>query len=303
MVLAIAAAGLAGSPDQLTLRLNLENGRTYRMKMVSEQKIAQTIMGKVQTIEQTMGLGCRLEVVDVDPAGLMTVRYTYDSCYLKQSGLMGIVEYDSANPPARIPEAAQGYAALAGLSFTMKFDSSGRTVDVQGIEAMIVQMLDRMNLPQGPARDQVMQTLRSQYNDEAMKQSMGDIMCPCPEKPVSVGDSWSKEVRVPMGFPMIIISTYTLVGRQDGLASLKVHSTVAPNKDAPPLEMQGMKMRYELAGEQDGIMEIAETTGLTVRATISQKFSGQVTVTMVPASAGSMSWPLSVEAVTRIEAY
>lgn len=301
LVMAVAMAGLTAAPDQLTLRLRLEKGRTYGAKMISAQKVTQSLMGQDQVIIQTVGFGYRLEVTAVDPAGVMTVQCTYDSCRFKQEGPLGAVEYDSANPPEWIPETAQGFAALVGLGFTVRLEPNGRTVDLAGLDTMIARMLDRMGLSEQTDKDQIAQTLKTQYGSESMKRSLGNIFIQYPEQPLGAGASWTREVRVTEGFPMILAGTYTLTGRKGGVAALKVHATVAPNKEAPPQDLQGMKMRYELAGEQDGTMEIDEATGLPLRAVFRQKLAGQVTATMGPGKADTMTFPIAIEGETRIE--
>ena len=301
LVTAVTMAGLAAAPDQLTLRLRLEKGRTYGIKVASVQKVAQSVMGLDQVVTQTVGLGYRLAVTEVDPAGVMTGQCTYDSCFFKQEGPLGAVEYDSASPPELVPEAARGFAALVGLGFTIRLDPTGRTVGIAGLDAMIARMLERMGLSEGTDRDQAAQTLKNQYGDEAMKRSLGSMFWQYPERPLSVGESWTNETRVSVGFPMTVVGTYTLTGRKNGQATLAVHATVAPNREAPPQELQGMKLRYELAGEQDGTVEIDEATGLTVRTAVRTKLAGQVTAIMGPGKEDVMTFPIAVEGETKIE--
>ncbi|MGE5598630.1 MAG: DUF6263 family protein [Bacteroidota bacterium] len=308
--LALAVSAAVSAAEGLTLRLRLTKGQTYRVTTVSEQRIKQTIFGFEQEMNQTIVIGYRVEVTAVDADGIMTMRFIYDTYRVRQESAGNVQEYDSARPDADAPPALQGYAALIGLGFDAKCDTLGRLVEISGLDEMIDGLLDRMNLPEGVDRDQLAETMRGQYGDEAMKRSMGMFFCQYPEAPLAVGDEWTQEMRVNQGIPMAVANTYTLAGRQGGLATLKVHSIIAPDGEDSAIEMSGMEIRLALAGEQEGTIELDEATGLTIRARLTQKVEGEMTLVGTdevleggdPAQGeGSFSWPMTIEAVTTVE--
>ena len=284
----------SGGSKNLDLRLRLEQGKSYGMKMVADQTITQTIQGQTQDVKQTIGMAYTYDVKKVESDGSALVDVTYDWVLYSQDGPMGKSEYDSSNPPASIPDAAVGYAALLGQGFSMKITPLGEVADIQGIDALLSHVLDTLNVPAGSARDAIQDSLESQFGEEAMKESFEKATAIYPEKPVALGDSWSKKLVLAMGMPMIVDSTWTLKSRKDGVALVDVKSTIVPNPDAKPMEISGMTIAYEVSGDQSGTLELDEATGWPLRSNMKQSLSGQI-------SAADMTWPIAIVSDIRFE--
>ncbi len=294
LVILALLASCGGGSKKLDLRLRLEAGKSYGAKMIADQILTQTLAGQTQTMTQTVGMAYTYDVQSVEPDGTMLVKATYDWVLYKQDGPLGKVSYDSANPPASVPQAALGYAALVGQGFTMRLKPTGEIVDVQGVDEMIAQMLDALGVPAGSARDELEASLRSQFGGEALKESFEKAGLFYPDKPVAVGDSWSKPIALESGVPMVLDTTWTLKARKNGVATVEARSNVQRNPGAKPLEMAGMTISYEMSGEQTGTMELDEKTGWPVSATMKQNLTGQI-------SAMGMTWPMTIVSDIRFE--
>ncbi len=289
--------------EKIQLRLCLQAGESYNLRMVAEQKISQTIQEQTQDILQTIGTGYTFDVEDVDFDGSITVKVTYHSILFKQDGPMGKFEYDSSDPPAEIPPMAMGFNALVGQSFTMIISPEGNVKDIYGVDEMLSNMIEQLDLPDFPMMDDLMKNLKGQFGDEALKENMEKMMAVFPDSPVGIGERWTKRLVLSRGFPMILDNTWTLKARKDGLAIIEVRSVVEPNEEAPPIDMGIMKINYKLSGEQKGTMEIQEITGWPVQGELTQKFSGQVEMEGATQLGASMSWPVSMESVIRFEPF
>lgn len=289
-ILALVAGMLlscGGGIKKLDLQLRLEQGKTYGTKMVADQTITQTIQGQTQDIQQTIGMAYTYKVTKVESDGSALVDAVYEWILYSQDGPMGKSEYDSSKPPATIPDAAVGYAALLGQGFSMKLTPLGEVADIQGVDAMLSSILDALNVPEGSARDAVQETLEAQFGEEALAESFEKATAIYPDKSLSAGDSWSKRLTLATGMPMIIDNTWTLKSRKDGVAFVDVKSTIAPNPDAEPLEISGMSVSYEVSGDQTGTLELDEATGWPLRSHMTQNLSGQI-------SAAGMTWPVTI---------
>jgi len=294
LVIVALLVSCGGGSKKLDLKLRLEPGKSYGAKMIADQTITQTLMGQTQTITQSIGMGYTYQVQSVDPDGSMWVKITYDWVSYKQDSPMGKVSYDSANPPATVPEAAIGYAALVGRGFSAKITPTGEMTDVRGADQMVAEILGAMNLPAGSARDQVEALLRTQLSDEALKDSFEKAALFYPDKPIAVGDSWSGQIALASGMPMILDTTWTLKARKNGVATVETRSDARPNPGAKPLELAGMSISYELSGVQSGSMDLDEKTGWLLGGTLKQDVSGKV-------SAVGTSWPITIVSNIRFE--
>ncbi|MBC7260303.1 MAG: hypothetical protein H5T65_13800 [Chloroflexi bacterium] len=294
LVIVALLVSCGGGSKKLDLKLRLEPGKSYSAKMIADQTITQTLMGQTQTITQSIGMAYTYQVQSVDPDGSMGVKITYDWVSYKQDSPMGKVSYDSANPPATVPQAAIGYAALVGRGFSAKMTPTGEISDIRGADQMVSEILEAMNLPAGSARDQVEALLRTQLSDEALKDSFEKAALFYPEKPVAVGDSWSGQIVLASGMPMILDTTWTLKARKNGVATVETRSDVRPNPGAKPMELAGMSISYELSGEQSGSMDLDEKTGWLLGGTLKQDVSGKI-------SAMGTSWPITIVSNIRFE--
>ena len=269
-----ACAPAAAQDGKLELRLRLKAGEVYRLKTTVEQRVNQAIGANAQPTEQTFAVGYSMAVESVDGAGNMKVATKYDTVLFRQKGPGGAVEYDSQNPPKQVPQAARSFAALAGLGFKSTITPTGRVTAVEGLDAMFAEMVRKLELPEGPQKAAVQKVLAEQFGEETMKQNLQNVFALYPDTPVAVGESWQRRVVVSKGFPVIIDATYTLKGREGGVARVEIKSTLSPNEAAGPVDLGTGKMSYDLKGEQSGTAEIDEATGWTRSLTTSQVVSG-----------------------------
>ncbi|MBA7674617.1 hypothetical protein ES703_82837 [subsurface metagenome] len=98
---------------------------------------------------------------------------------------------------------------------------------------------------------------------------------------ISPGDSWSRNVTYSSGSAMILESKWTLKERKNGVAVIVVASTIKPNPQAKPTEMgsPGVTSSSEFTGNQQGLIEMQESTGLIIKSKINQQMSGQNKIT------------------------
>lgn len=302
LVLAVAtgAAGTAAAADKVELKLRLDEGQTYMLNMTVKQAITQTVMDQEQTIDQTMAFGISLKTTKVDADGAMTIEVKYDSIFFEQDGPMGATTYDSADPPDEIPMQAKGFAALVGRGFTMKITPTAKVLELEGIDKMLDEILEFMELPEGPMLDQMKEGLKQQFGDEALKQQMQQMFATYPDKPVGVGDSWTAEANLTGMMPMVLKNTYKVTAIADGVVTLDGESTVEPIKDAEPVKMGPMTMKIEMSGSQKGTMQIGEKSGLPLKASIDQDLAGTITMTP-PGSDEAMSIPMTIKGTITLE--
>lgn len=294
LIITIACKG-EEQGEKLSLRLNPQEGEIYQVRVITDQKIVQTIEGEEQEISQLVGIGYSWAVDQVDPEGGFTAQVTYDWIRFAQDGPLGKIDYDSDVHTGPIPELAVGYAAVHGTGFSLQVSSAGDIQEIIGVDEMLDQMLDNLDLPDDASSAQIEQNLERQFGEAALKENMATLVAIYPQHPVAVGDSWSKTMIISLGFPMILENRWTLVGRENGVASIEVRTSVKPNPDAAPLQMGPVTLEYELSGTQQGTMELDERTGWTLSANLTQALSGKITMN------DEMSWPISSDSTITLE--
>jgi len=284
--------------DTVDLKLRLEKGQEYKLVITIEQSIVQWIMESEMEMDQTIVLGETFKVTDVDEDGTYTIEVTIGPVAMKMESKMGSFEFDSEDPPDEIPVMAKGIAALVDQAFTLKMTPQGKVVEVSGFEDVFESMMDALEDLEGPMKDQMIDDMKRQFGDDALKEMMENVTAIYPSKPVSVGDSWEQEVVMARTFPLIAKTTYTLAERKDGIASLKIDGTFEPNPDGEPMKMGPMTMKMALKGTQEGTFQIDEATGWFVEGEMTQEMEGEVTVSGAPGAGGEMSIPMRIKGTT-----
>lgn len=289
----------AEGAEKMQYQLKLEKGKKYYVRTITEQKISETWRGQEKNKEQTDGMGMDLEVNDVDVNGTMWINQTYAWVKFGQKGHTGEMSYDSSKKGSPVPRMMQGFAALLGEGYSLRMTPKGQVKAVRGLKRMRENISKK--LPAGSLREFMMKMLEQHISKEAIKELTESSMAMYPDKPVGVGDSWSKKVVLSQGFVMILEHKWTLKERKNGVAVIEVNSVVTPNRKAKPPEMGGTKISYEFSGKQQGLVQMQESTGLIIRSKINQDLSGQMEIVSAGAKPQTMTIPLKIRGVATTE--
>ncbi|MBN1507323.1 MAG: hypothetical protein JW955_10780 [Sedimentisphaerales bacterium] len=284
----VVLSGVAGAAVRLEWRL--AKGKTYYQRAVMDQQITQTVMEQEQKMEQAFGIGQKLQVLDVDAQGNMRIQHTYLWTRVKQDNPLVQVDYDSSKS-SPVPAGAEGFAALVGQSYTVMLTPQGKVLDVNGVEQVSEAVLKR--LP-GGAGALAMNPVAMYIDKERVKQMTESNMAIYPDKPVSAGDSWSREMAVMTGWRMIVQSKWTLQKEEADVATIGVASTLRCDPNGPPMEAGGLTLKADLAGTQEGTVQVAEATGLVTGSKQRQQLKGEIKAITTPDQPPMMVMPMTV---------
>ncbi|MGK0288716.1 MAG: hypothetical protein ACI86H_000135 [bacterium] len=286
-----------GSDESVLLRLKPKLGQTYHLYMDAQQQVLQTVQGSVMNIIQQIGLGYKFTVTFVSKDGTTENNVTYTSTKFNQIGATGKIEYDSKNPPAKIPAQAKGFAALVGKKFSVKMTSSGKVIEVKGIKKMINAIISSLKL-RTVEKKMMSKFLENRFGKKAIQELVDSMMAFYPEKAVKVGDIWKKEVSKTKGFPIKLENQWILQKRNQGIAEIGVLSKVVPLTSVKPMQVGFVQLKYEVTGTQKGVMELSESTGWITSAVIVQNLAGKVTLKQAFTKKVT-SWPISMTSVIK----
>ena len=279
--------------DRISLKLNLKQGESYNIRVTIDQKISQTIQEQLQEISQTIGIGYVFYVEDVASDKVMTVKITFNFMQLKMSGSGMNLNYDSSNSSGYVDPAAQGFAALLNQSFSMRITSDGLVKNVEGIDELLKRVIDSIDIADNTVKASIVKSIRDQFGEKAMKETMAKMMAIYPDKPVGIGDSWGKETVNTTGFPLKIKNKYKFKSSQNGNAIIDIKGDIKSSKSSG-IDMGGVTLYYDISGKQSGEMSISETTGWMICSKITQELSGEVEMNT---QGQRMSWPISINTI------
>lgn len=309
MILSVAIS-FVYAEDKVDLKLRLEKGQSYKMKMSQELKINIMIPGQ-QGQQQPMTMNQKNEmktiytVEDVQEDGTLVLKVTYDAMVFKMENPdpNQTIEYDSTDTSTAVGPMASILDAVVGQSFTITITSDGHVKEIQGADALLGRIQEKINeLPEGPERAGMETQFKMQYGDEALKANTENSFNMYPDNPVGIGDTWQRKTTMNQGFPMVVDSIYTLKERKDGIATIDIFAMIQPDRDTGPTEMGSVKLQYNISGSLTGVMEMQEATGWPIRSNQNLRLSGSITV-QSPEMQQPMSIPMSITGTVTAEPY
>lgn len=262
--------------EKIQLKLNLKKGQMFRQRLTVDQNISQVAGGTPIRVTQTLGIGFTFDVEDVDARGSARVRTTYNSVTLNMDGAMGKVQYDSENPPTQAPLIATVFGGLVGQSIVITISSDGRITDVKGVDALVSNILGKFFPAGGPAADTARQMLDAQFGDQAVKETMQDVLLlPYPPTPVGIGDSWTTTVNKSGPVNMQVTNTWTLRERVAGVLTIDLSSIIRSNPEADTGGAGASQSSYSVEGNQTGTVYLEEATGWSTRGKVTEKIAAE----------------------------
>lgn len=222
---AVPPTSPAAAATAIPLRFNLQPGKQYGYGMRMEM---QQQMGE-RSMNNTMEMAYRLAVLD-EKQGLRTIRASYDRIVMSMKMGEMKLDFSSENPA---PEGAatdpmqllsRMFAAMKGKSFVLKVDEKGEVKSVDGLKEIGQQLVKEMNLPEN-LRPAMARNFESQFNENSVRQSFSQTFSIFPQKPVKVGDSWTRQVGSTRGGAPDATSTYTLRAVNSNLATVDAVSS------------------------------------------------------------------------------
>ena len=282
----------APAQDGIQPRLNLEPGTSYICTMDMTRHIMQTTGGDNQVMEQDLLLEWDYKILSKKDNGNYEISARYDRVKSSQTFGMQKVEFDSDSMPDYIDPSMIGYKHMVGSELKMEITPEGRVKKLDGFQEILDKIIEELNIPDSPERNQIINNLRGQFGDEAMRQSFEQITSFYPEEPVNTGDQWHSESAMDVGFPIVVDSDYKLLSRENGMAEIDVAATVHSNPGSDNIDMGSFSLTYIIDGTQNGRITLDESSGLPVSSDITQQFTGTVSVSDAP-DLEDRSWPVA----------
>lgn len=288
----------------IDFKINWEKDKLYSISIDINQKISQEILGKKLDMVQKMTYEYTHEVSNIDENGNILIKFTLDSLKVNQETVtnekaISKMEFDSTKEGFEKSPLAKFFKPLLGKSFWIKFSSKWELVEIQGLDKIISDASKEL----GPVLEK---TMKSTFSEENIKRMFGSLTGWLPEKPVKIGDSWTKKFEIKEVFPMVITTTYKLKKIEDSVAHLEESAKITPGSNEGSTEaLLNMKVKIKnISGNQVGECKVNKDTGLIVYSKVEQKISYEMGFEIPDEQSGEtrvMNWPASIESTVIIK--
>ena len=257
---------------QVALKFNPEKGSKYDYNTTVVQKINMSVMG--QNMETVLNVGILYDFVINDKTSEeVKTTVTYKEMSLNSQNPMMPMSYSSKTPKANPTEAETAigkfFSAMIDVPIGITFAPEGKVKGVSGFEKIADEITKAMG--SNAAANGMANMMKEQFSEEMMKQSMEQSFNVYPDKPVKIGDSWTKSASVPMK-PLDIKSeiVYTLKSIDKNNALVGIAADL--KMDSSPNTAASMNLK----GTQTGTMTIDLKSGIIKSSEVTLKLSGTV---------------------------
>jgi hypothetical protein len=291
-----APTGSGATKDPVVLKLNLQEGAVYRIRMLSSQNLSQSFEGQTFDIAQESGFEYTYTVTSLEPDGSAWIDVRYTRALLEIDSLFASEAYDSADP-GPIPEGAEGIAAIVGSGFSIRIKPDGEVLEIEGLDEMYDQMLAGMDIADPELRQTLEFTFQEQFGEQAMKEQIGSLLFEFPEGSLTVGDSWTTIQETTAMVPIVAENTFTLLDFDENTALIEVSSDIRTGSQEGGVDLGLFEFDFVVTGAQEGLIQIDLRTGLS-NSIIDQKMSGEMTVVV---EGEQVTVPLDITQTIQVE--
>ena len=281
-----------------------KKGATLKYRIV--QKSTTTLSGLPGgmgdlTIDQSTTQTLSSVVDDVAADGTATLRQSVDAIKMEMNSPMMTMAYDSATPDANTgPMAAMlkdVFSQMIGQSYTVTIAPSGEVKKVDGISRLADKMFK--NIPPDPAMAGMLDGLKANLSDDAMRNLFTQSFPQFPDKPIKVGDSW--DLQSSSANPMLgtlltsVKATLKSVDADAGGRVARVATAISVKRDpTKPVPTNPMGMTLEVGDSTGGGEQVFEAgTGLLRSSTV------QLTIPMTMSGAGPDGSALNMQTLVK----
>jgi len=284
-LVAIIALHSFEASSKTQLRLNLQKGSVYDMKMSSINQIEQDMMGQKIKIDQKIEMVFTYTVLDILPDKNFLIEYSFSQMKLNMNMNGQVLAMDSESPESN----PMNKAIKDLLSFKLKIilTAKGQVVKIDGLEEFTKKL---------SVNQQMAQAMKMFTDENNFKSFFTQTFNYFPENEIAVGDQWNSIVKTPELMNAEISMIFAVTAIENNQIYLDFKSIVDMET---PVEQMGMKMNVKMAGNQSGKMIINKLDGWPSAVDQIQKYDMKVKLKN-PQSGEDMEIPMVTNSVTNI---
>jgi hypothetical protein len=265
--------------------------------------LTQKIMDQEMNINLVVTVKTTFEVKDVnDGKYTLEVKYKELKMNMVMPG-MGDLSFDSNTPEdvATMQDFGPMLRAIIDKPFEIVLSATGKLESIKGTDKLGEAMLNSFDANVSDAmKQQLVSQFESQFSEENFKMLFEQNAGYFPDKPVKKGDSWNYKLATTASnfaltasnFALNVDMIMTLQSIDGDIVTVDTKGTIT-TPEGLEQEVNGMKTKTSLKGDQNGWVKIDKNSGWIVASEIVQNFAGDI-------EAMGMKVPLSVKSTTTL---
>jgi hypothetical protein len=291
--------------NSVTLKMNLEKNKVYRLSSSSEQTITQTINGNQQTTDSKTNNTISIKMIDAT-ADFLIAEVRFDTI-IYNTNSMGKTIIVSSVSEGNIKSAetadVMSYIMnrLSKNALYIKMDFAGKVLEIVNskmVSDVIMKDTSSITLT-GPIGSGVKSQIKNLTSDNTLKTMIEMFTYYLPGKQVSTGDNWNVTIQTNSGgMALDVITSYHLDKVKGDDAIITAESDIKTAVNAEPIVAGSAKITYDdLKGINKSNMVIDTRTGLVVEDKAKTHIAGNLGIN---APGMSMQIPMDINGESKV---
>ena len=295
-MLVMCVAGLNAQSYQL--KYQLKQGKEYRFYQETKMNITQSLGIIEQEIKNEFKGVTRFVPVGKEGDN-MVLNTSFETMVINIESMMFNVNYDSSKPLDPNDKVANIYSGIVGKDFKVIVTPQGKIVRIDGINEMIDDAVNGLGNVQPQAVARLRKTLTGHLGEEALTGNMALVLSIYPAGRKSVGDQWNTDTKLTSALKANLNNSWVLADDADKKWKLKGRGNISTLGEEA--SMNGMKVVFNLKGNQESEFVVSQEDGWFVSGKQSQKIEGTVSMKGNAQLPQGMEFPMKVISTTYLE--
>jgi hypothetical protein len=258
----------------VSLKLNLEKGKLYKLRSTSAQSIQQSANGQQYNSEINSSSSVNFKVISQEK-DVMTIEFKFDTIITKINTPMYKKEMNSAipvkgkDPVGRIMNKMSSYKLVAKISTSGKFNGF---TNYKVFRDSVMMVMDSVS---DAKRDQIQKQAEGIVKESHLQSMIEPLFAYLPEKSVGTGDKWETTFSLIADMVSVMsFNSFSLTGVSNNTAKVSGTSEIEtiPSNDPNP------QMSTEIKGSSTADLTIDLPTGLPLEHLSKGHLEGTMTI-------------------------
>jgi hypothetical protein len=294
----ILFTALQAEAKKVKLQYHFNAGDKFQYEMSVSQETMQEVMGQSQATSVKNSNVYEFKVVDVTPAGDFVMNVSLVALSLSSTTPMGDTKYNSATDTV-VPDFAKGMVVTLNEVYSFTLSPLGKITGLKAPDGIVEKVNKMMGNVDDPQMQVAAASASAAASAEGFQRTLEGIILPFPENGVQAKEPWESETKTNQIVSFIVKTKYELMKSTKESHEIKVSAQISMDPGAPPMEMQGANLTFELLGAKDGTILLDPSTGLITSSDMVTAISGTISVDS-PQMPSPMSIPMTIRSNEKI---
>jgi hypothetical protein len=285
--------GMQAEAKKVKLAYHLKAGDKFTFEVTTHQDMTQEMMGQSQSIATEAITTYGFTVTDVTPEGNIKMDVALVAYAMASSSPMGEIKYNSVTDSV-VPDYAKAMTLTLNEVYRVTLSPLGHILDVTAPDGIVEKVTRAMEASSGGMSDMASVSASKAASAEGFKKIVEGMFIQFPEDGVQLNTPWIVKSTIEQMIRFVTNSRYELAKSSKEGNEIKVTTALSQDPDAPPVEIQGMNMHYELVGSRDGTLVLDPETGLLKSGAGVLAVSGTISLES-PQLPSPMSIPMTIK--------